>query len=86
MQGLAGQDKGDKVLIMVTIKSSNLSNAEYDQPNKKLVVTFKNGTSYEYTGVSADVYDKFQSTFETDASSGKFFHTHIRGLPYTKLK
>lgn len=69
---------------MKPIKSSNLKQAEYDGSDK-LTVEFKNGTSYEYTGVKPEVYSKFEATFQTDDSSGKFFAKNIRSLPAKKL-
>jgi hypothetical protein len=69
---------------MKEIKSSNLQGAEYDEKTKKLQIKFPNGT-YEYENVSPDLYGKFEATFQTDESSGRFFSAHIRKLKYRKL-
>lgn len=65
------------------IKSSNLEGAKYDGQDK-LQVKFANGI-YEYEGVTPETYKEFEATFQTDSSSGKFFHANIKGLKYKKL-
>jgi hypothetical protein len=66
-----------------SIKSSNLVAARHDGKDK-CQVQFKNGT-YEYEGVSPEMYAQFEATFQTEESSGKFFQKNIRPLKFKKL-
>ena len=67
---------------MQPVTSSNLAAVGYDADNKTLYVTFKNGTTYVYSGVPATTY---QSLLGAE-SLGSFFHTSIRSeFPYSKV-
>ena len=69
------------------ITSSNLDAARYDADSQTLTVRFKNGTSYRYDGVPAEVNSKFEETFGEDGSAGRFFAQNIRGsFAYKKLE
>lgn len=65
------------------IKSGNLVEAAHDGENT-MQVRFKNGL-YEYSGVSPEKYREFEATFQTEASSGKFFSQNFRKMPYKKI-
>lgn len=55
--------------------SSNIESAKYDADTETLTVTFKSGGTYTYPGVSAEVWE----AFDTADSPGSYFHSHIRG-------
>lgn len=70
---------------MKPIKSTNLIAANYNADTKQCDVQFKNGT-YRYEGLSADKWAEFESTFQSDDSSGKFFFKHIKPLTFSKIE
>ena len=65
------------------IKSSNLIAASYDGVSK-CQIQFKNGT-YEYEGVTPEIWKRFQATFQSGESSGEFFSQNIKSLPFVKV-
>lgn len=76
--------KEEKVFKPIT--SSNLLGASYDGTSK-LQVKFRNGV-YEYEGVTPQVYQDFEATFDkpsSEASSGKYFQQNIKALKFKKL-
>ncbi|MCP2242708.1 KTSC domain-containing protein [Lentzea aerocolonigenes] len=46
----------------------------YDSASATLEVVFKSGHTYQYTGVPAEVHDKFMAA----PSHGKYFHAHVK--------
>jgi len=60
------------------IISSNIIAAGYDKDKKILKITFKNGSSYEYSGVPEIMYN---GMFTAD-SAGKFVRENIVGGKY----
>lgn len=56
--------------------------AGYDAAKKLLTVEFKGGAKYQYEDVPEDVWKKFNATFQSEDSSGAFFHKHIRTQNY----
>lgn len=60
---------------MKPLKSSNLSEVDYDAGRKRLTIKFKNGRSYHYDNVSSNIYDGLL----TAESAGKFFYSRING-------
>lgn len=68
------------------IQSGNLEGAKYDASKKLLTVKFKGSGEYEYSDVPQGVWNKFQATFQTEDSTGKFFHQHIKKFSYQKLE
>jgi hypothetical protein len=58
---------------MIPVKSSNLKSAGFE--NNVMRVEFGNGTMYDYTQVSAEVFNDFLQA----KSQGKFFNVNIRG-------
>ena len=70
------------MMIYNVIESSNITESQYDMSTEKMVVTFKNGTKYEYEFVLHKVYAKFRLS----ESQGKFFTTEIsKNYKYKKL-
>ena len=59
--------------IEVLIQSSNLKGAKYDTESKKLLITFNNGSIYEYEDVPWEKFTKFRMS----ESQGKFFNQNI---------
>lgn len=60
-------------LIEVIINSSNLKSATYNTENEDLVVTFNNGSIYEYNKVPWNKFTKFRLA----ESQGKYFNENI---------
>lgn len=65
-----------KGVIPLTIcQSSNIAAHGYDRDGQTLEIEFKSGSSYQYKGVTPDLYVKMQEA----PSLGKFFQEHVRG-------
>lgn len=60
-------------IIEVVIQSSNLKAAQYNTESKKLLVTFNNGSIYEYEDIPWEKFTKFRMS----ESQGKFFNQNI---------
>ena len=59
-----------------------LEAAAYDRSQAQLQLSFRNGTSYRYSDVPAEVYDQLLLA----ESKGKYFNLHIRNrYAYTKI-
>ena len=59
-----------------------LEAAAYDGSQALLQLSFRNGTSYRYSDVPAEVYDQLLLA----ESKGKYFNLHIRNrYAYTKI-
>jgi KTSC domain len=61
-------------IISVDIKSSNISRATYDTESKVLVVTFNNGSIYEYLDVPWELFTKFRMS----DSQGSFLNSKVK--------
>lgn len=61
-------------ILKKKIKSSTISNAEYDIITKELLVTFNTGATYKYTLVPLDIY----IGLTTAKSAGGYFWRMIR--------
>lgn len=63
--------------------SSNIREGQYDAESRTLIVTFANGSRYEYGEVPNDVWKDFCES----ESAGSFFHREIRngGYPHQQL-
>jgi hypothetical protein len=72
-------------LLPIKSKSGNLVSAGYDPQTQTLQVRFKGGSLYEYSNIKPELYDQFEATFQTEASSGSFFHRNFRNLPFRKI-
>ncbi len=59
---------------MVSLASSMLSAADYDEATSTLTVTFKSGARHAYTDVPEDEY----AALVTASSAGKYFLENIR--------
>jgi len=71
----AQQATDTPAIAMQPVKSSNLQAVGYDEASSTLAVQFKNGTTYRYRGVPAEVFQQLL----TAASAGSFFSSSIRG-------
>ena len=59
-----------------------LEAAAYDRSEALLQLSFRNGISYQYSDVPAEVYDQLVLT----ESKGKYFNLHIRNrYAHTKI-
>ncbi len=54
-------------------KSSNVKGVTYDPSSRVLDVTFKDGDSYDYAGVSTRRFNQFDAA----PSKGKFLHEKV---------
>jgi hypothetical protein len=63
---------------MQPIESSTISHAGYDAEKQTLVVQFKTGAIYEYSGVPEEEYDGLMSA----GSAGAYLHQNIKGVYY----
>lgn len=68
----------------ITSKSGNITEAAYDGTDKAQV-RFKSGGTYEYSGVSPELYEKFRASFQSDDSTGAFFYQNIKSLPFKRI-
>lgn len=57
----------------IPVESSNIADVAHDGEN--LEVTFRNGSRYRYSGVSAEVFDEFLGS----ESKGRFLNQVIKG-------
>ena len=57
----------------VEVNSTAIQTAEYEYDNYRLRLTFKNGSSYDYTKVPNHVFEGLR----TSASKGKFINKYI---------
>lgn len=55
--------------------SSVIKDVSYQAPAQQLLITFPNGSVYEYSEVPEDVYQAFQAA----PSAGSFYHKQIKG-------
>ena len=56
-------------------KSSTIDEVVYDGDEQKMVITFKDGRSYEYSAVPQSVYMQMQRA----PSAGSFFARQVKG-------
>lgn len=55
-------------------RSENIASAEYDSQTKVLVLEFRDGRTYQYSGVPQEVWMGFQNA----PSKGSYFFRQIR--------
>jgi hypothetical protein len=60
---------------MKYVESSNIDAIQYLKSEKKLVIMFKNGNSYEWNKVPMT---KYKALMESD-SKGRYFNNNIKG-------
>jgi hypothetical protein len=76
-------EKIEGKLINVEFKSTNLKEASYDTEKEVLIVTFNNGSIYEYNKVPWAKFTKFRLA----ESHGKHFNENIaKAHDYKKIK
>lgn len=64
------------------INSSHIASSSYDPAENTLTITFRDGRSYAYHGMSSIEHQAFMQA----PSAGQHFRRHIRGkYPHTKL-
>lgn len=56
--------------------SSNLDQVEYDSETQEMVITFKTGQAYSYSGVPMQAWMGIQHA----PSAGSYFYRNIRGV------
>jgi hypothetical protein len=67
---------------MTDLRSSNLGSAEYEPETQEMIITFKSGSSYAYSGVDQVTFDDLL----TASSPGVYFNKWIKGrYPERKL-
>jgi hypothetical protein len=59
---------------MVAVESRAISRIGYDPETKRLLVSFRSGEAYAYSGVPAAIFEAFRDA----ESRGRFFQAHIR--------
>lgn len=71
-----------KTPTLIPVTSSNLESVGYDPETRLLAVKFKRGGAvYHYEDVDPHHFDAIQQA----ESAGKYFHEHLRSLPFTKI-
>ena len=68
---------------MAKVKSSMIEDVSYDREQKKLSVTFKNGSKYVYTDVSDEQYKEI---IGAKSVGQQFSKTIKKSSPFTKSK
>ena len=58
---------------IIQVESSNIDSIGYDEKSSTLLIGYKNGRSYHYYDVSAEIYEEFKNA----VSKGKFFWAKI---------
>ena len=59
---------------MVSIRSTSIASADYDENTEELVIIFHNGREYSYSGVPKDVYEGLVKA----SSPGAYYNAVIR--------
>jgi hypothetical protein len=68
--------------ILVEIKSSNIKSALFDTETENLLVTFNNGSIYEYNKVPWEIFTKFRMS----ESQGAYLNSTIKkNYQYIKI-
>lgn len=71
-------------MLPVKSKSGFIIGYQYDGGNK-IVLSFKNGKTFEYEG-EPKVLQGFVDTADTEDSSGAYFGKNIKNLPSKEIK
>lgn len=81
----AAFNKADECLAIdhTMVESSQIKSIGHCPVTNTLSVVFKHGTgaTYQYPGVTSDVFDEFMKS----ESKGQFFGKHIKALPFKKF-
>ncbi len=80
-EDVLGED--DSLFRRVAVKSTSISHAGYDRDTSRLLVVFRNGTTYIYDDVPLSVYDGLM----TAGSAGRYLRQHVinAGYKYSKV-
>ena len=70
---------------LITIQSSNVSAAGYDEVSMVMTVQFKNGALYEYYGVSPELWVSFVAAQPDPWSQVGYPRLVQAGLPYKRV-
>ena len=63
-------------MYMISLSSSHLDSAGYDERLKLLQIQFVNGAMYEYYDVPKDIY----IGLKTASSAYEYFQEHVKGV------
>jgi hypothetical protein len=64
------------------VNSSNLAAVRYDADTLTLEVTFQNGSTYQYEGVTQEVVDNM---INAESQGSYFYHNIRKAYPYQKI-
>ena len=67
---------------LVACQSSNIAAHGHDAEKNVLAIRFKNGSTYQYAGVDAELYDRLRNA----ESIGRFLNAEIRGGDFEVTK
>lgn len=70
---------------LITIQSSNVNAAGYDEVSMVMTVQFKNGALYEYYGVSPELWVSFVAAQPNPWSQVGYPRLVEAGLPYKRV-
>jgi hypothetical protein len=59
---------------LIRVESAALESVLYEEEARVLVITFRNGASYEYIGVTREVFKGLLNA----ADKGRYYNAHIR--------
>ena len=71
----APSSSGSDAVSMHDVQSSALRAVGYDGGDATLVITFQNGSTYEYSDVPRSAYDELMAA----DSKGSYFNSYIKG-------
>lgn len=70
---------------LISIQSDNVQAAGYDADSMTMTVQFKNGYTYEYYGVPADLWDSFIAAQPNPWSLVGYPRLVQAGVPYKRI-
>lgn len=71
----------------ISSNSSNIASRAYDPQSQVMEISFKNGRTYVYHGVSQDDWDGFSKADEDpQVSTGSYFHKNVKSKYQGKPK
>jgi len=71
-------------MLRKMVRSSSLHSVGYDYMSESIEIEFKDGSVYQYAGVSPSVYKGLMKAFP---SYGEYFDQHIKGqYPGSKIQ
>ena len=65
----------------ISLSSSQISSASYDNDTNEMVIVFKSGGTYSYSGVPRSDFDGLKAAI----SPGNFWNSRKNNYAYTKL-